>query len=92
MKKIFVLLTFSMIFSLSIPIFAKTDKEILFRDIPWGSSVTSVVNHERDYDLYYNDNEYSHTYNTGEAIIYGKEEAKKDLRAFRSQILFDYIL
>ena len=37
-RKFFMILALSSIFSSVIPVSAQTDKEILFRDIPWGTN------------------------------------------------------
>lgn len=51
-KKVFVSLCFALSLCTTAPVFAQTDSEILFRDVPWGTSFTDTENILSDFDWY----------------------------------------
>ena len=51
-KKFVMILALTSIFSSVTPVFAKTDKEILFRDIPWGTNFNDTCTFIPEADLY----------------------------------------
>ncbi len=51
-RKFIMILALTSIFSSITPVFAKTDKEILFRDIPWGTNFNDTCTFIPEADLY----------------------------------------
>lgn len=53
-KKLIILTVLAASLSISTPVFAQTDKEILFRDVPWGASFNDACKLLPEFDFYGN--------------------------------------
>ncbi len=56
------------VLSFSMPVFAKTDKEILFRDIPWGTSCVEAEKEFQGADFFHISGEWSTTCSIDEVV------------------------
>lgn len=67
-KKMFFISVLTASLFVTTPVFAETDKEILFRDIPWGTSFTDVQNILSDFDWYGMSHEHMKRYPVQEVL------------------------
>lgn len=68
MKKLLLITMLIICLSLTVTVFAKTDNEILFREIPWGSSYSEVEQLLPDFDWYPMSFEYMRHYPVCEVL------------------------